>query len=443
MSFQPASPNAAEASALALCDFINASPSPYHAVEEAEKRCLAQGGIRLYEAEDWILQEGTLYCVVRGDTSFIAFRMGSGSPVRHGFRLIGAHTDSPNLRLKPNPILERDGLIQLGVEVYGGVLLHSWLDRELGISGRLLVEQLDGGIQSVTVRLDAPLCHISSLAIHLDREVNDRGLVLNKQTHLPPLLGLGDKTGAEATLFAQLAHEAGVEKELILGWDLGLHPLTPATLGGLENGLVFAPRLDNQASCHAGLEALFGVIREGSLPAPTAVVGLFDHEEVGSGSAQGAGGSFLLSVLGRIVTATDPGLASGLERALAQSHSISADMAHAVHPNYRDKHEPQHMPKLGGGVVIKSNVQQRYASDGRSMARFKQLARQVEVPVQNFVTRTDLACGTTIGPITSALTGVSTVDIGNPMLSMHSSRECAASRDHAVYIRVMQAHLER
>lgn len=434
----PASP---EEQAQHLLDFVNASPSPYHAVASAEALCLHAGAIRLYEQEEWTLEPGSLYYVIRGDTSLIAFRPGSGSPVRHGFRLIGAHTDSPNLRLKPKPMLEKEGMVQLGVEIYGGVLLHSWLDRDLGISGRLITHGLDGTLQSVTVRLDEPLCRISSLAIHLDREVNDRGLVLNRQTQLAPMLALGNKDASRQALFESLARSAGVDQQAVVGWDLGLHPLVPATLGGLNRELIFAPRLDNQASCHAGLLALFALQASGIEVPSTAVLGLFDHEEVGSGSAQGAGSSFLRSVLSRVVDCQDPTSRSGLERALACSHSISADMAHAANPNYLDKHEPQHMPKLGQGPVIKSNVQQRYASDGLSMARFSQVARAAQVPVQNFVTRTDLACGTTIGPITSALTGISTVDIGSPMLSMHSSRECAATSDHALYIRVLQQHL--
>lgn len=400
-----------------LCAFVDASPSPFHAVAEARRRLLAAGFRELSELDAWSLAPGDAAFATRSDASLIAFRVGEPGA---GFRILGAHTDSPNLRLKPNPVFTREGVAQLGVEVYGGVLLHTWLDRDLGVAGRVVLDDLSRHL----VRLDEPVCRVPSLAIHLDREVNEKGLVLNRQQHLPPLLALGDADVAAQTLFSRLAATAGVDPVRIRGFDLGLYDRTPATIGGQDGAFVFAGRLDNLASCHAGLSALLG-----STPgAVTQVVALFDHEEVGSSSAQGAAGPFLEDVLRRL---TPP---EAFSRAIAASFCVSADMAHAVHPNYADRHEPRHMPRLGRGPVIKANTQQRYATDGLTAARFRRACEQAGVVAQDFVTRTDLACGSTIGPITATRLGVPTVDVGNPMLSMHSSREMCGAADVAPMI---------
>jgi len=409
-----------------LCTYLEASPSPYHAVEETVRRLRAAGFSELRENEEWILRPHDARYVTRADASVIAFRVGDRSPVESGFRIVGAHTDSPNLRLKPQPAVDKEGYAQLGVEVYGGVLLYTWLDRDLGVAGRLVVEEDDGTLSRRVVRIATPIARVSSLAIHLDREVNDKGLQLNKQNHLAPMIGLGDGKAAVENLLRAL----GADPSRVRGFDLGLYDLVAPTLGGQDDAFVFGARLDNLASCHAATTVLAGA-PEGA--AATRVVALFDHEEVGSASAQGAAGPFLRDVLQRIVDATENSRGAFL-RALAHSFCISADMAHAVHPNYVDKHEGKHMPKIGKGPVVKTNVQQRYATDGETGARFRALCRQVDVPVQDFVTRTDLACGSTIGPITAAQLGIATVDVGNPMLSMHSIRELCGAADVGMMI---------
>lgn len=402
-----------------LCSYLDASPSPYHAVLETIRRLEAVGFTRLHEGDAWELSPGDARYVTRADSSIIAFRVGDRPPVESGFRIVGAHTDSPNLRLKPQAATSKEGYAQLGVEVYGGVLLYTWLDRDLGIAGRVVVEEADGSLVRKVVRLHTPIARVSSLAIHLDREVNDKGVQLNKQNHLAPMIGLGD--GGLEKLFASVSIDAG----RVRGFDLGLYDLTPATLGGQDDAFVFSARLDNLASCHAATRAMVASERSDT----TRVIALFDHEEVGSGSAQGAAGPFLRDVLTRLV----PDQVSFL-RAIAQSFCVSADMAHAVHPNYGDKHEGKHMPRIGKGPVVKTNVQQRYATDGETGARFRAMCRAADVPVQDFVTRTDLACGSTIGPITAAQLGIATVDVGNPMLSMHSIREMCGAADVGMMI---------
>ena len=411
-----------------LCAYVEASPSPYHAVAESVRRLEGQGFTALRETDAWLLQPGAARYVVRSDASLIAFRVGNRSPVEAGFHVVGAHTDSPNLRLKPQPAIGKEGYAQLGVEVYGGVLLYTWLDRDLGIAGRLILDDGKGGVERALVRIAEPIARVASLAIHLDREVNDKGLVLNKQQHLAPLLALGAPGEATEALMRTLAGDA----TRVRGFDLGLYDLTAPTVGGQDQSFVFSARLDNLACCHAATCAL----GQASAGAATQVIALFDHEEIGSESATGAGGPFLEDVLSRIVDVTGDG-PSAFARAIAASFCISADMAHAVHPNYADKHEPNHMPRIGKGPVVKTNVQQRYATDGLTAARFRALCRDAEVPVQDFVTRTDLACGSTIGPITAARLGIATVDVGNPMLSMHSIREMCGAADVAMLIRVL------
>ncbi len=422
------------AAAKDLCRYLDASPSPFHAVEETARRLEVAGFSRLHETDAWSLTPGAKHYVTRADASLVALRVGDRPAVDAGFRVVGAHTDSPNLRLKPQPQAGKEGYLQLGVEIYGGVLLYTWIDRDLSIAGRLIVEEPDGALTRRLARLTGAQCRVASLAIHLDREVNDKGIVLNKQQHMVPILGLGEGAVGVERLVAALAASCGVDPARIRGFDLGLHDAAPAALGGLDDAFLFSGRLDNLASCHAATSALIGAPEHAEA---TRLVALFDHEEIGSESAQGAGGPFLRDVLDRIVAATSPDAQSGLARAIAASFSISADMAHAVHPNWADKHESRHMPKIGRGPVVKSNAQQRYATDGLSAARLRAFAREADVAVQDFVTRTDLACGSTIGPITAARLGLPTVDVGNPMLSMHSARELCGSADVAAMIAVM------
>jgi aspartyl aminopeptidase len=411
-----------------LLDYIDASPSPWHAVAETARRLQAQGYRPLDEREAWTLGTGDRFYVVRGGTSIAAFEVGELPPEQAGFRLLGAHTDSPNLRLKPNAGYLKSGYHQLGVEVYGGVLWYTWLDRDLSIAGRLVLAHGGGGPQAQLVDLGrTPLVRVPSLAIHLNRGVNTDGLKLNPQEHLAPLLGLESLGAADVLGLVCEALDAQGTKARpadVLGFDLCLYDVQKGAKSGLRGEFLQTARLDNLASCHAGLSALLA--NRG--PRATSGVILYDHEEVGSRSAQGAASPFLRDCLQRICLARG-GAEDVWHRAMQRSFMISADMAHAVHPNFADKHEPRHAPLLGAGPVVKSNVNQAYATDAESGAFFAALAREAEVPLQHFVVRTDLPCGSTIGPISAGELGIRTIDVGNPMLSMHSIRETAACSD--------------
>jgi aspartyl aminopeptidase len=432
-----------------LLAYIESSPTPWHCAAHSAARLEAAGFSRLYEADPFELTPGAGYHLVR-DGALIAFRLGLKPPADAGTRLIGAHTDSPNLRLKPNAEVLKAGYRTLGVEVYGGALHYSWLDRDLGLAGRVFVKGFDT-LQPETrlVDLRTPLCRIPSLAIHLNREVNSDGLKLNSQQHLAPIFGMGSASSSPpaakdeaSALRTLLADTLGVSPEAVLAFDLCLVDVVPPALGGLGDAFVFAPRLDNQASCHAALSALIAAPPTDA----TQLVCLYDHEEVGSLTIAGADGPLVELVLSRLVSAACFGAQSGSEserfhRAMAKSWHVSADMAHAVHPNYEDRHEPQHKPVLNGGPVIKSNSNQRYATSGEGAALFEALGADCGVPIQKFVTRTDLACGTTIGPIAAGRLGVRTVDVGNPMLSMHSAREQCGSHDVGRMIAVLTRFL--
>jgi aspartyl aminopeptidase len=415
-----------------LLAYLGASPTPFHAVVETRTRLVAAGFRELDERASWEGLGAGSYFVVAGETSLLAFVLPHGRKVT-GFRIVGAHTDSPNLRLKPKPDYVKEGYAQLGVEVYGGALLNSWLDRDLGLAGRLLLRGSDGHSHtSRLVKIERPICRVAQLAIHLDREAND-GLKLNRQEHLAPLFGLG--TGDD--VLTVCAKEIGVSRDDVLAHDLMLFDVTRPTLGGRSEEMFFSARLDNLAMCHAGTRALVAALGAAEAANVVPVLALFDHEEVGSESATGAQSAFLPRVLERISLATGASRDAHL-RALASSLCVSADMAHAVHPNYADRHEARHKPVLNGGPVIKTNSQQRYATSGPTAALFRTLAKEADVPVQDYAHRTDLPCGTTIGPITSSLLGIRTVDVGNPMLSMHSVRELGGSQDPELMTRVMQ-----
>ena len=339
-----------------LLAFLRASPTPFHAVAEGQRRLDAAGFTRLDEATRWDQLAPGAYQVTTTGTNLIAFVL---PEERTQFRIIGAHTDSPNLRLKPSPEYTTEGYAQLGVEVYGGALLNSWLDRDLGLAGRLLVRGDDGAIGSQLVCIERPLLRVPQLAIHLDREVNDKGLILNRQDHLAPVLGLA--ASGSGSLAALVAEAAAVAVERVVGSELMLFDLAPPTLGGQANEFIFSARLDNLAMCHAALAAMIAA------PRPTAIslIALFDHEEVGSESAAGAGSAVLPRILERLVPDRE-----AFHQACARSSCVSADMAHAIHPNYPSRHEPRHKPQLNGGPVIKTNAQQRYATTASTAAMF-------------------------------------------------------------------------
>ena len=422
-----------------LLAFIDRSPTPYHAVRESLRRLEAAGFEPLDEREAWSLAAGDARSIVRGDGSLLAFQLGEVSPAEGGFRIVGAHTDSPNLRVKPLPDLSREGYQQLAVEPYGGALLHTWLDRDLRLAGRVSFER-EGRLGSALLDFGRPLLRIPNLAIHLYRELRREGFKLDAQKHTVPVLGLEGAPELAELVVEELRRqgEGELEPSDLRGWDLMTADCQPSTFAGSGEEFVVAPRLDNLASCHAGLSALLAA-GSAPLPAATRVVVLYDHEEVGSRSAQGAGGTFLSDALERIVSGFEKPEAQGLARAVARSTLISADMAHAVHPNYADRHEPGHRPVLGGGPVVKVNAGQSYASDAATIGLFTSLCRQVGVEPQHFVTRNDMRCGSTIGPISAARVGIRTVDVGNPMLSMHSCREMAGRADVAPMIEVLSA----
>jgi len=422
------------ASPQGLIDYVAASPSPYHCVEATRSRLSAAGFVEVDERADLgEVRPGDKGFLARAGT-IIAWVAGSDAPARAGFRLIGAHTDSPNLRLKPAAEYASEGYLQWGVEVYGGVLPYTWFDRDLGLSGRVAVRS-DEGVEMRLLRIERPVARVTSLAIHLNRDIRTKGFKPNKQKEMPPILGLeGDGPGALERL---LKEGARADLDQVLGWDLMLHDLQVPRVGGLDEEFVLAPRMDNQFSCYVALEGLLSA----EVGAATAVVALFDHEEVGSGSAQGAEGAVLENTLRRLEAAHTEKQPGGFERACASSFQVSADMAHGVHPNYADRHDGNHKPRINGGPVVKVNTTQRYATDAETAALFKTACHAQVVPVQEFINRTDLACGSTIGPISAARLGIRTVDVGCAQLAMHSARELAGAGDVEPTARVFAAVL--
>jgi aspartyl aminopeptidase len=414
-----------------LLAFLDASPTPMHAVALLAGRLEHSGFRRLREGDPWRLERGERCCVTRGDAALIAFCTGDRDPAEGGLRLAGAHSDSPGLKLKPRPVALREGFVQLGVEVYGGALLAPWFDRDLSLAGRVTCAFPGGERTSVLLDLGSPLAVIPSLAIHLDREVN-AGRAINAQKDLPPVVMLaGDGAAPDfGTLLTEwLAQRrpemAGTE---VLDWDLWLYDSAPARITGLRGEFISGGRLDNLLSCFAAVEALRTAEGRGA-----GMVVINDHEEVGSLSRSGAGGPFLAAVLERLT-----GGGEAQARAMARSLLVSVDNAHAAHPNFPEKFDPNHAPRLNGGPVIKVNAGQRYASDSESAALFRLLCRQAGVPVQTFAMRADLACGSTIGPITAGRVGVRTVDVGVATLAMHSVRELAGSRDPHLLFRALE-----
>jgi aspartyl aminopeptidase len=411
-----------------LLDFITRSPTPYHAVAESVRRLESAGFRECREADRWQLAPGGRHYVVRTEGSLVAFQVGTEPPAEAGFRIVGAHSDSPNLRLKPRPEVESHGYRQLAVEPYGGVLLHTWLDRDLSLAGRVSVRE---GEETRIVLLDfgRPLLRVPNLAFHLQRDLASSGLKLNAQTHLVPIAGLEDAPPLAELVADELRAQqvADIAPEQVLAFDLMAYDTQPPALAGVRGEFVQASRIDNLASCHAAVLALLAAA--GSPATFTRALVIYDHEEVGSRTAGGAAGTLLLGTLERVVAGLETGEPQELARALARSVLISVDMAHAVHPNYADKHEPGHRPVIGRGPVLKLNANQSYASDARTSGLFAALCRKAGIEPQHFVSRSDLGCGSTIGPITAARVGIPTVDVGNPMLSMHSCREMAGTAD--------------
>jgi len=416
-----------------LLDFIDASPSPWHVVETSAERLSNLGFKVLYESEEWLLENGGRYFVTRGGSSIIAFTIGHNPLPTSGFNMIGAHTDSPGLRLKPHAAFSSDGLIRIGVEVYGGPILATFADRDLSIAGRVNVRSAQG-FETRLIKFEKPVLRLPNLAIHMNREVNDKGLKFNKQTELPLLFGeSADGVEADTQFLEKIANLLKVNVKDIINFDLNVFDTQKGVIWGANQEFIANSQLDNLASCHAALSALLA----NKKPKNTAICALFDHEEVGSESATGASGSFLADIVDRITLHLNK---EEKLRALAHSFFISADMAHAFHPNHASSYEPCHHVHINKGPVIKMNANQRYATDSESAARFIRLCEQAGVPYQQYAHRSDLGCGSTIGPIVASRLGVSSVDVGSPMWAMHSIRESAGVLDHAYMIKVLTSY---
>ncbi len=409
-----------------LMRFLQASPTPFHGVQELKKRLSDTGFKELQEQESWKLAKGKRYFVSRNDSSLVAFVLGTADLGDSGIRMVGAHTDSPCLRVKPRPDVTKFGYLQLGVEVYGGVLLNPWFDRDLSIAGRVTCRNRANQISNRLIDFRDPVAIIPSLAIHLDREANSKRSI-NAQKDIPPIV-MQTEDGADSFVDLLLhqfrKQHKDVDIEEILNYELSLYPVEAAGLIGFNKEFMASARLDNLLSCFTGMCAL--------MEAPTSASSLLicnDHEEVGSYTAAGAHGPFLKSTLQRIFPDSDE-----LHRSIANSMLFSVDNAHGIHPNFADKHDANHGPILNQGPVIKVNANQRYASNSETSAFFQLLCQLADIPYQTFVTRTDMACGSTIGPITATATGVKTLDIGVPTFAMHSPREiCGSSDPHFLY----------
>ncbi len=424
----------------ALLRFIDASPTPFHAVENIAARLRTAGYVTVHEGDAWQHAPGKYY-FTRNASSLVAVHL-ARPPAEHGYRLVGAHTDSPCLKVKPRAIAVNHGYAKLALEVYGGALLNPWFDRGLGLAGRVTGLEQSGKLISALLNIARPIAFIPSLAIHLDRDVNERRCI-NRQTDLPAVLcrvggGAGGGAGAATLDFDQFlitslkTQHPDLDIDKILAFELSLYDCQAAEVVGLENEFIAAARLDNLASCYAGMEALLAAKTDANL-----VLALNDHEEVGSASHSGAEGPFLQSTLRRCC----PDHAA-YARAISRSMLVSADNAHGVHPNFPQHHEPAHQPLLNAGPVIKINSNQRYATDSETAALFRHACERRGLPVQCIVARTDKSCGSTIGPITAAKLGVRTVDIGVPQLGMHSIRELAGVADQATLIAALQAFYE-
>jgi aspartyl aminopeptidase len=400
-----------------LIAYLDASPSPWHAAASSAARLAAAGFTEVAFEQQW--NDVPAKGFVRRGAALVGWHRGVDAGPTARVRIVGAHTDSPCLRVKPNADTSSVGWKQLAVEVYGGALLNSWLDRDLGVAGT--IARRDGS--SVLVAVHDAVARVPQLAIHLDRDVNEKGVVLDRHQHLSPVWGVGAAAAGEFRSWISAA--AGCDAADVAAWDLCLFDRTPAAVLGADSSLLASGRLDNQASCWAATSALATAAQPA---AGTAVIALFDHEEVGSESTTGASGPLLEHVLERL------SLASGADRGqflaqLANSTCISADNAHSVHPNYPERHEAGHRPMVNHGPAIKLNHNQRYATSPETAVLAQRVFEKAGVPWQVFVSRNNVPCGTTIGPLTATRLGIATVDVGVPQLSMHSARELCGTSD--------------
>ncbi|CAO3588100.1 unnamed protein product [Absidia cylindrospora] len=484
-------------------EFINASPSPFHAVHEATRQLERAGFQKLSERSEWQLERKGKYYFTRNGSSVVAFVVGGQYKPGNGFTIVGAHTDSPCLKVKPVSKKESEGFLEVGVQLYGGGIWHTWFDRNLGIAGRVMVHQNDGTFRHTLVRINRPVLNVPTLAIHLDHSPGTK-FEFNQETHLLPILATTAKASLNAlntkgapsgqeqkhhpALINLLANELKVEGHQIHDFELCLYDIQPATIGGVYDEFIFGSRLDNLGMSYCSLMSLINACDNVDNESNIRLMSLFDNEEVGSTTAQGANSNLLPSVLERLVGTTfvdkvpsrswfqkknktdyshsyrhsmdssfspsscwpfprprqppQQNLKGLFEQALRKSMLISADMAHAVHPNYTEKYEENHRPALHGGTVIKINANQRYATTAETGLILREIARRRDIPVQEFVVRNDSPCGSTIGPMLSAKLGLRTIDVGNPQLSMHSIRETAGVDDVKNGIDLLQAFFE-
>eukprot|EP01112_Ceratiomyxa_fruticulosa_P006980 TRINITY_DN1797_c0_g1_i2.p1 TRINITY_DN1797_c0_g1~~TRINITY_DN1797_c0_g1_i2.p1 ORF type:complete len:464 (+),score=94.87 TRINITY_DN1797_c0_g1_i2:217-1608(+) len=426
-------------------DFVNASPSPYHTVHSSKTLLLSAGYQQLHETDQWTLKPGGKYFYTRNQSTIFAFAIGEKYKPGNPFAIVGAHTDSPTLKLRPVSAVKANGFLQVGCETYGGGLWYTWFDRDLSVAGRVIIKTGDK-FESRLVKLEKPLLRIPSLAIHLDRSVNTEGFKYNTQTHLLPILAT-EKLNASINeapkdkdvkekhhpiLLKVLSDHLGCRVEDIQTFDLNLFDTQPATIGGALNEFVFAPRCDNLGMSFCSLIGLLdSTSKPDSLANETQIraISLYDNEEVGSSSAHGAGSPMLLELIERVLETLAKGNKELVSETIRKSFLVSADMAHCLNPNYSSNYEPKHQPMMNQGPVIKYNANLRYATTAYSSFIILELAKRNNIPVQEFVVRNDSPCGSTIGPIISSLVGIRTVDIGNPQLSMHSIRETAGVAD--------------
>ena len=417
------------ATARGLGEFVDASPSPFHVCATVARELESAGYTRLFEDQPWadagLDAPSARHYVIRGG-SIIAWETGQTG----AFRIVGGHTDSPNLRLKQHPDRSSTGVAMVALEPYGGAWLNSWLDRDLGLSGRLAYRS-GNSVAHTLVHVTEPVVRVPQLAIHLSED--RKGVSLDPQRHVNAVWGIGDDV---PDVLGWVSEYAGIDPDALLGWELMTHDVAPSAIIGADGNLLSAPRLDNQGTCYTGLRALL----DAGSSAHTKMLVLFDHEEVGSGSERGAASDFLGSICERIVLARGGSRADFLQT-MAASICLSGDMAHATHPNYPERHEPGHRISIGGGPVLKVNQNLRYASDAVGEAVFALACDAAGVPMQRYVHRADLPCGSTIGPITASRTGLTTIDVGAPQLAMHSARELMGADDVPMYSAALQAFL--